>query len=401
MKTSLKWLLLSVTVAVCFFSCNSDEKSDILSAETQISEYALSDADAKQLILDFTEGIVTNGTVTRSAEPIEIGERKDTRNYTVSKEDGETENVQVYEYPLTKGEEEGYALVVGDSRIPAILAFVEYGSLADTLDIEPLNYYVKSIPQLLSEFLAKYSELDEEADETDETDGTLKTRARVQTYENERMQLRDSVDGPDIDCFTPTWGQDAPYNSSCPLVSTDCTLSASFGGRYPAGCVPIAIGEIIKYHIDKGTKPNIIQSQFSNNIGAFVADIGQQVDVSYGCSVSTAYIDDIRPAFSHYGYSSNSWQSYSSLAVSMSLYSGYPVYIVGGVNVNALLLHAWVIDGQAKGEGLYYHFHMNWGWNGTSNGYFNCGDWDDTPSSITGGGYNFLFSTFTILTNIH
>ena len=138
--------------------------------------------------------------------------------------------------------------MVGDNRIPAILAFVEYGSLADTVEIEPLRYYIQSIPQLLSEFLVKYSESDEEADVT------LKTKASVQAYESKKVILRDSLDGPDIDCFTPTWGQGSPYNSSCPLAPNCTNLPASFGGRYPAGCVPIAIGEIIKYHIDKGTK---------------------------------------------------------------------------------------------------------------------------------------------------
>jgi hypothetical protein len=121
--------------------------------------------------------------------------------------------------------------------------------------------------------------------------------------------------------------------------------------------------------------------------------------MDYGCiASSTSSLLYAKPAFSHYGYTSNLWQYFTSAAVETSLLSGYPVFIRGSSNGGGA--HAWVIDGQAMGD--YYYFHMNWGWNGTSNGYFNCGTWGGSlPSSVTAGGYTFVFSTFQILTNIH
>ena len=78
-----------------------------------------------------------------------------------------------------------------------------------------------------------------------------------------------------------------------------------------------------------------------------MADIGQQANTYYYCGGSSTYDSDIRPAFSHYGYSSNAWQYYTSAAVQASLVNGYPVYITGfTANDDG---HGWVIDGQARG----------------------------------------------------
>jgi hypothetical protein len=323
------------------------------------------------------------------------GERKSTRNYSISKEYGGTEIVSVYEYPVIKEEteEEGYALVVADSRIPAVLTFVEYGSLADTLEIEPLNLYIKSIPQLIADFLEHYNSKDEDA--------AIQTRAAI-SMPNNNVELRDTIDGFNLDCSTPVWGQGAPYNASCPYMNC-----SSNGGRAVAGCVPIALGEIMKYHIDQGTRPNIIQSQFGYSNAAFIADIGTQVNANYGCSATGVPMSIIysisKTALSYYGYSSGTWQNYSSWDVESSLLLGYPVYIIGSTPNSSPDYgagHAWVIDGETAGDKLYFYFHMNWGWNGTSNGYFNCGAWS-LPNSLTANGHTLLFSTFKILTHIH
>jgi hypothetical protein len=304
----------------------------------------------------------------------------------------------VYEYPVIKEETEGYALVVADSRIPAVLTFIDDGSLADTLEIEPLNLYIKGIPQLIEGFLEDYYSKSEET--------LVQTRAAISRQGNVNLRS-DTIGGNNIFCHTLEWGQGPPYNANCPVVtSTACPngVPSDWGGRYLVGCVPLAIGEIIKYHIDKGWKPNVIQSQFGNSIAAFLADIGDQVYVEYGCSGSGAYsLISVIPAFFHYGYTNDIWQYFSPVAVEASLLSGYPVYIRGNTpsgppDYNAG--HAWVIDGQTEGD--YYYFHMNWGWYGLSNGYFNCGIIGGSPSgSLTAGGHNFVFSTFQILTNIH
>jgi hypothetical protein len=379
-------LLIAVTVSGCFLSCNSEEAGNVLNNEIQNSEYALSDAEAKELIISNFGSIATRGS-----ETFELGERKSTRNYSITKEDGGAEIIPVYEYPVLKEETEGYSLVVADSRIPTVLAFVDYGSLADTLEIEPLNLYIKSIPQLLDSYLKVYHARTEEA--------ALQTKAAG------KVELRDTIDGFDIDCSTPVWWQGPPYNSNC-SSSTHCpNYSSVYEGRYRTGCVPLALAEIMKYHIDNKGKSNIIQSQFGNSIGAFITDISIQVDVEYSCDYSgvgkSVVKSNSKNTLSYYGYTSNAWCDFESWRVEASLLSGYPVYVVGYTSPGPSEVgHAWVIDGEAKGDKLYYYFHMNWGWNGASNGYFNCGTYS-LPTSLTTSEHTFLFSTFQILTNIH
>ena len=41
------------------------------------------------------------------------------------------------------------------------------------------------------------------------------------------------------------WSQWAPYNQMCPLVTNGLT---GYGGRSPTGCVPVAIGQIMRYY---------------------------------------------------------------------------------------------------------------------------------------------------------
>jgi hypothetical protein len=88
-NTKLELLLLVVTLTGGFLSCNSEEKNDVLSENTQTSEYVLSDADAKKLISYFA------GVLTKKSETFGIGERKNTRNYVISKENGDAEIIPV------------------------------------------------------------------------------------------------------------------------------------------------------------------------------------------------------------------------------------------------------------------------------------------------------------------
>ncbi|MDR1455156.1 MAG: C10 family peptidase [Tannerella sp.] len=395
MKTmNLKNLLLLVLLVGGFFSCNNEEKNEILSEETQINGYALSDTEARELIAGF------KGLQTRSGDVAlqEIGTRKSIKNYRVSNGNSQTkEMIPVYEYALTTGSREGYALVIADSRIPNVLVYADYGSLDDTLSIEPLKYYMNTeVPEIISGYITDYY-----------------NRLEINTRGSQKniVTRSDSI-GMSVQCFTSEWGQAAPYNSACPIMSgclpTDAASTPAYGGRAPAGCVPIAIGEIIKYHIDNHAKPNVIQNSYSN-VGAFVAHIGSLVDIMYGCNGSGVWYSSfpyIRNALSYYGYHFSSGATYLTSGNGIStleanLLSGNPVIIEGQcewVNLEGEIkytFHAWVIDGQLEYPG--YYFHMNWGGNGSSNGYYLC----SSPSSIYVGSYYFAFNTFHILTDIY
>ncbi len=194
------------------------------------------------------------------------------------------------------------------------------------------------------------------------------------------------------------WGQAGPYWNYCPVTTDTCVV----------GCVATAMSQIIYYHRNpvhgKGThsiwlEGNIYSADFGNatydfdNMLDFYATVpytseqanavaqlcyhcGVAVDMDYSPDGSGAYSFDAADALSRYfGYSEAEYlsrDSYSEKAwmdiIFEQLSNGWPVYY-SGVDPNPVDGggHAFVLDGYDE-NGL---VSVNWGWNGSENGYYN------------------------------
>ena len=211
---------------------------------------------------------------------------------------------------------------------------------------------------------------------------------------------------------TTTWGQDYPYNDSCPMVNEDRTV---------VGCVATAMAQIMNYwewpHRGEGSRsyqlPRPI-GKVSANFGETVYDwdnmkdefwiyypdeeswsyvdwseaeidavatlmfhCGVSVTMDYGVDESGAYSEDVAPALKEYfdydpnlqlvyksNYTDTEWKD----LLKSELNAGRPVYYAG--NTASLTGHAFVCDGyDANG-----YFHFNWGWDGSCDGYYLIGD---------------------------
>ncbi|WP_455670197.1 C10 family peptidase [Phocaeicola faecalis] len=189
-----------------------------------------------------------------------------------------------------------------------------------------------------------------------------------------------------------TWGQTNGYNQYTP-------------NQYPAGCVAVAMGQIIKYH---QSSSNYNWSAMANNTATsetarLLADIGSAVHMNYGPNGSGSTITEAYNAFKNsYGYSNVKLISHDKEAVMNQIKNNYPVYMRGG-DTNGGGGHAWVCDGYQTvinafdfiklmtledcpigyepkmfsnpytypSEPLPFTvFHMNWGWEGSYNGYY-------------------------------
>ncbi|MBO7288204.1 MAG: C10 family peptidase [Bacteroidales bacterium] len=213
--------------------------------------------------------------------------------------------------------------------------------------------------------------------------------------------------------ITTTWGQDYPYNDSCPMVNEDRTV---------VGCVATAMAQIMNYwewpHRGEGSRsyqlPRPI-GKVSANFGETVYDwdnmvdefwiykaedstwtyeslwseeeidavatlmfhCGVSVSMDYGVDESGAYSEDVAPALKNYfnydpnlqlvykyNYTDTEWKD----LLKSELNAGRPVYYAG--NTAGLMGHAFVCDGyDANG-----YFHFNWGWDGYCDGYYLIGD---------------------------
>ena len=214
--------------------------------------------------------------------------------------------------------------------------------------------------------------------------------------------------------LTSNWGQGLYFNSSCPADSKGP------GGHTLVGCVPVAMGQIMNYYrwpvTGTGsysyTNPpyGVLTANFgattylwdnmpntlnrpNEGIPALLAHLGISCDLVYGPSSSGMY--NHKAAYSLRTYFKYSPQTqylfrdstnlrWDSVIVA-HLNRAMPLYYAGWSvpNING---HAFVCDGYQDTT----YFHFNFGWNGSSNGYFYSGN----PSPPT---YNFQLAQELII----
>ena len=181
------------------------------------------------------------------------------------------------------------------------------------------------------------------------------------------------------------WGQINPFNT---YVPTDC----------PTGCVPTAIAQIMAFEEHSSTMvfdgvtciwsemktvrtyPNVSSDGTSDGreqVARFLKALGAPANcnVSYSPNGSGAYDIRAKITLQNYGYSNVqlhygfTFNNDLRLKVSQQLLYGHPAYVSGTTNDNKG--HAWVVDG-------YYvnTYHINWGWYGDGDGFFNAGIFD-------------------------
>ena len=193
------------------------------------------------------------------------------------------------------------------------------------------------------------------------------------------------------------WNQSEPYNWFCPPAS------GGSGGKAYAGCVATAMSQVMKFwnHPTQGSGSHSYYYQgdtLSANFGEttydwdnmpltitlsspqekidavayFMYHCGIAVDMMYSGSGSGAYSEDVPDAIlMYFGYSNKARlrarNSYSleewQAMLKDSFDQGWPVYYSGNSSDAG---HAFVCDGYDEND----LFHFNWGWGGSSNGWF-------------------------------
>ena len=216
-----------------------------------------------------------------------------------------------------------------------------------------------------------------------------------------------------IDRKTPDWGQGTPYNAFCPKKSGETCIT---------GCVPTAIAELLTYESGQegvtvpthgtGTvggyaaqgnyvTPNPSFSlddrfydwdnlrtltnrsaamnasdELKQNLARLIADIGAAVEAQYGVNGTSTMTGQITIShmIDHFGinkaatwkqaesFSPHQWTEMlkSELALRPILYSGRTLEDEG---------HSFLLDGYGTYDG-YDVFRVNFGWNGTDNGFY-------------------------------
>ena len=263
---------------------------------------------------------------------------------------------------------QGYVIVAGDDRAPAVLGYSDKGSF-DAL----------AVPEAMQELLDSYAE------QIEALKGGAKAAPRL-------------TSAPAIaPLLHSTWSQKAPYNILLPIVN---------GKRAVAGCVATAMAQVLYYwkwparptmtipayttetmEIYMPALPVVdfewdlmrdsyLSSDSTTSEGLAAARLSlycaQAVEMDFqdGTSGATTtqtpqmlttyfgYKASVHSLF-RFNYTTEEWNDiiYSELA------AGRPMIYSGKKKSSG---HAFICDGY-DGEGM---FHINWGWNSQSNGYF-------------------------------
>ena len=295
---------------------------------------------------------------------IKLPTKKATRG--VSKQSGYSQNAPYYIY--NDAQNKGFVIVSGTTEMGEILAYSNENAL-DTTNLHP------GLAQLLDSYKMAFKAIN--------TNNVVETEAKKGAFFAKTV----------APLLKTTWSQDAPYN-------------ALLGYNY-TGCVATTISQVLKYHewpvqgmgnvsyvntSDSRTlSGNLNLSQYDwanmlpnydapvqatqaqrNAVAKLMKDVGLASGMQYHPGFAVATNQGAFDAFvKHFDYQATCvYQSTEGPSVfadllRQELVDGFPFYFYGATK-DYKGAHAWVVDGfDDKG-----FFHMNFGWNGQSNGYY-------------------------------
>lgn len=282
-----------------------------------------------------------------------------------------------YYYIYNVREDGGFVMVSGDDRVVPVIGYSLDGS-----------FRPDDMPPSLRGWLGEYER------QIDYIRALLE-----RPYPTEVSSLRVDENLPDrVESLIQTkWGQEVPFNDRCPLVGNQRTLT---------GCGATALAQVMNYHqwpekaygtgsytvpelgedttfvylegcsFDWANMRNVYDSGFTKAESDVVAELmrvaGAAICMSYGLAGSEAlYASLAKGLVDHLGYDKNA----SLLIRSMYSAEEWRALMKAELSADRPLLymaqstmggHLFICDGYDE-QSL---FHINWGWDGNSDGFF-------------------------------
>ena len=279
-------------------------------------------------------------------------------------------------YVYDRGAQGGYVIVSGDDRLPSVLAYGDAGDFAAPTMPASVRYWLDEMNRQI---------------------------AYLQSHDDAVAHWSASREAPVAPLVTTQWGQSEPYNNYCPTY----TVSNGNAVRAVSGCVATATAQVMNYwqwpSVGRGshsytcnvngTDPTELSADFSQStyrwdlmldrydagsspeacdaVARLMSDVGISMDMGYGESSGASehaasaamhrYFDYTAKSYwlNRDYYDADEWDQFLVDEISRQR----PVMYCGYSNDGG---HAFVLDGfDAEGR-----FHVNWGWDGSYDGYF-------------------------------
>lgn len=294
-------------------------------------------------------------------------------------------------YVYNIGGERGYVMISGDDLLPEVIAYADEGAfLPDEEQPEHIASFFAQVRAALHALVERGEPVEMPRTTQLRPEGVKPLLGRIQ------------------------WGQDYPFNTHCPYKN---------GGQSVVGCVATALSQILRYHRwpDKGvgiceykevdgTEHRVDFSQttylwrnmperpnqryepqdVTDALSTLCYHVGVLSHMQYSPAGSGTFTQYPKEGLSQYLKYSKNIQLLNRMnykiadwmdIIAKELNEERPVYYAGA---SSTVGHAFVCDGYRQ-DG---YFHINFGWNGRSDGFFLL--YAITPRALgTGGGSSY------------
>ena len=299
-----------------------------------------------------------------------------------------------YYYIYNRGSNAGFVIIAGDDELTPYIGYATTGQVLEQDMPEQLRAFLKACQERIDELTSSVG-----------LRSSLRPTPRTATEPAQIAPLLGNIQ----------WNQSAPWNNQTPTDSQ--------GEHMPVGCVATAYTQVMRYHQwptqgegsfsyteegDSGRShtvdfasttydwahmperyndPSSATSEETQALSTLAYHAGVAVEMMYAPSGSGSYTPLVARALAdHFRYDkrvsfksrSNYTQSSWEQMLRAELIAARPVVYSGTGSGGG---HAFVCDGYDM-EGL---FHINWGWGGMSDGYFNLNYLVPSDLGIGGG----------------
>lgn len=320
-------------------------------------------------------------------------------------------------YVFPNANSKGFTIVSGDDRLPEIVGYSSQGS-----------YDENNLPEGFVSFMKAYQNLYNKVNLGDAE--ALKNLAEIKAWRNKKNASAASTSAVAPLLGNIEWDQTSPYNNMCPkydsvhVAATGCVATAMAQVmayyKYPKQLkadipgyvnrwngIPMEIPTITREEgiydwdnmLPKYNKEANATQQQKDAVAKLMYHCGAAVRMSYGpesgAAVSSSklakyfgYDADLMMDLSRSSFTLDKWMQ----IIDTELAAGRPVLYGGQSSENG---HQFICDGKDE-NGLY---HINWGWSGNQNAYFDLSilnpEKGGTGSGSAADGFN-RYCTMTI-----
>ncbi|HOZ30302.1 MAG TPA: C10 family peptidase [Bacteroidales bacterium] len=296
-------------------------------------------------------------------------------------------------------EPQGFVIVSADQSVYPVLAFSDKSEIIQG-EINPsalfwLNNYAQQIEYNIKNKIQGNPETENHWLRLSEEPDKFNSKKSVKAV------------GP---MLTTQWNQGRYYNTQCP------TDAAGTDGHVAVGCVSTALGQLMNYfrfpsngtgsygyeHPEYGwlevnfaeqnydyDQMPVSATDYNDNLARLLYNIGVSVDMNYGPDGSGMYNHkgaytlrtyfDYNLSTTYYFRDSVDAEFQWIDTLIMHLDQKIPLYYAGWSDYEFVSGHAFILDGYSDST----HYHINWGWGGSADGYFYIDDLTPSGSDFT------------------